>query len=190
MIQIGETIISEDIIENDFVCNLNACKGACCIEGDAGAPIETDELKILENIYNEVKPYLSEKGKQSIEKQGVYVKGEDGDWETPLIDGGECAYVVRNEKGWILCAIEQAYNDGKINWKKPISCHLYPIRLQQYTSFTAVNYNRWHICNDACLLGKELQVPVYKFVKEALVRKFGQAWYEELELVAKHIKSL
>lgn len=189
MIQIGETIISEDIIENDFVCNLNSCKGACCIEGDAGAPIEADELKILENIYDKVKPYLSEKGKQSIEKQGVYIKGEDGDWETPLIDGGECAYVVRNEKGWLLCAIEQAYNDGKIDWKKPISCHLYPVRLQQYTSFTAVNYNQWHICHDACVLGKELQVPVYKFVKEALIRKFGQAWYDELELVAKHLKS-
>lgn len=189
MIQIGRAIISEDIIENDFVCNLNACAGACCIEGDAGAPVEDDELKILEEIYGDVVPYLTNEGKQSIEKQGVYIKGEDGEWETPLIDGGECAYVIRNEKGWALCAIEQAYNDGKINWKKPISCHLYPIRLQEYTSFTAVNYNRWQICNDACSLGKELQVPVYRFVKEALIRKFGKEWYEELELVAQHLQT-
>ncbi|ATA75721.1 DUF3109 family protein [Capnocytophaga sp. H2931] len=188
MIQIGETIISEDIIENEFVCNLNTCKGACCIEGDAGAPIEDEELKILERIYPEVAPYLTEKGRESIENQGVYIKGEDGEWETPLIDNADCAYVVRNEKGWALCAIEQAYNDGKIDWKKPISCHLYPIRLQKYTSFTAVNYNRWHICSDACSLGKELQVPVYKFVKNALIRKFGEAWYEELELVVAHLK--
>lgn len=188
MIQIGSTIISEDIIENEFVCNLNACKGACCIEGDAGAPVEDDELKILEKIYDKVAPYLTESGKKSIENQGVYVKGEDGEWETPLIDGGECAYVIRNEKGWALCAIEQAYNDGKIDWKKPISCHLYPIRLQKYTSFTAVNYNRWHICDDACTLGKELQIPTYKFVKQALIRKFGEEWYEELELVATHLK--
>ncbi|GET46228.1 DUF3109 family protein [Capnocytophaga felis] len=189
MIQIGETIISEDIIENDFVCNLNACAGACCIEGDAGAPVEEGELKILEKVYDKVAPYLTKKGVQSIEKQGVYIKGEDGEWETPLIDGGECAYVIRNEKGWALCAIEQAYNDGKIDWKKPISCHLYPIRLQEYTSFTAVNYNRWQICDDACSLGKELQIPVYKFVKEALIRKFGEEWYKELELIAEHLKA-
>lgn len=188
MIQIERTIISEDIIENEFVCNLNACKGACCIEGDAGAPVEEAELKILNNIYEKVVPYLTEEGRESIEKQGTYIKGEDGDWETPLINGGECAYVIRNEKGWALCAIEQAYNDGKIDWKKPISCHLYPIRLQEYSSFTAVNYNRWHICDDACTLGKELQVPIYKFVKEALIRKFGNAWYEELELVVEHLK--
>lgn len=188
MIQIAETIISEEIIDNEFVCNLNACKGACCVEGDAGAPIDDDERSILENIYEKVAPYLTEEGRQAIENQGVYIKGEDGEWETPLINGGECAYVVRNEKGWVLCGIEQAYNDKKIDWKKPISCHLYPIRLQKYSSFTAVNYNRWHICGDACSLGKELKVPVYKFLKDALIRKFGDAWYEELELITNHIQ--
>ncbi|GIZ16411.1 DUF3109 family protein [Capnocytophaga catalasegens] len=181
MIQIDETIISEDILDYDFVCNLTACKGACCIEGDAGAPIDQEELPILETIYPVVKPYLTEKGAESIEKQGVYIKGEDGEWETPLIDGGECAYVIRNENQTALCAIEQAYNDGKIDWKKPISCHLYPIRLHTYSSFTAVNYDRWNICNDACVLGKKLQIPIYKFVKEALVRRFGKEWYAQLE---------
>lgn len=188
MIQIGETIISEELIENEFVCNLSTCKGACCIEGDAGAPIEESELKILEKIYDKVAPYLTKKGREAIEKQGVYIKGEDGDWETPLIDNADCAYVIRNEKGWALCAIEQAYNDGKIDWKKPVSCHLYPVRLQKYTSFTAVNYNRWHICSDACTLGKQLQVPVYQFVKEALIRKFGKDWFDELTMVAEHLK--
>ena len=181
MIQIDETIISEDILDYEFVCNLTTCKGACCIEGDAGAPIDQDELPILEAIYPVVKPYLTEKGVESIEKQGVYIKGEDGEWETPLIDGGECAYVIRNKEQIALCAIEQAYNDGKIDWKKPISCHLYPIRLHKYSSFTAVNYDRWNICNDACVLGKKLEVPIYKFVKNALIRKFGEAWYEQLE---------
>lgn len=181
MIQIDETIISEDILDYDFVCNLTACKGACCIEGDAGAPIDQEELPILETIYPVVRPYLTEKGAKSIEKQGVYIKGEDGEWETPLIDGGECAYVIRDENQTALCAIEQAYNDGKIDWKKPISCHLYPIRLHTYSSFTAVNYDRWSICNDACVLGKKLQIPIYKFVKEALIRRFGEEWYAQLE---------
>jgi len=188
MIQIEGTIISEEIVENDFVCNLNACKGICCVEGDAGAPVDESELNTLERIYPKVAPYLTEQGRRAIEEQGVYVKGEDGEWETPLIDGGECAYVVHNEKGWALCAIEQAYNDKKIEWKKPISCHLYPIRLQEYSSFTAVNYHRWPICDDACALGKELQVPVYKFVREALIRKFGEDWYDELEALAAYVK--
>lgn len=189
MIQIDDTIISEDVLDYDFVCNLNACKGACCIEGDAGAPVDEDELPIMEVIFPEVKPYLTPEGLQSIENQGIYVLGEDGEWETPLINGGECAYVIRDEKQNALCAIEKAYNEGKIDWKKPISCHLYPIRLQKYSSFTAVNYNRWSICDDACSLGKELQVPVYKFVKNALIRKFGEAWYQELEEAKKLLDS-
>lgn len=189
MIQIDDTIISEDVLDYDFVCNLNACKGACCIEGDAGAPVDEDELPIMEAIFPEVKPYLTPEGLQSIENQGIYVLGEDGEWETPLINGGECAYVIRDEKQNALCAIEKAYNEGKIDWKKPISCHLYPIRLQKYSSFTAVNYNRWSICDDACSLGKELQVPVYKFVKNALIRKFGEAWYQELEEAKKLLDS-
>lgn len=181
MIQIDDTIISEDILDYDFVCNLTACKGACCIEGDAGAPVEENELLIMKEIYPIVKPYLRPEGILSIENQGVYVKGEDGEWETPLINGGECAYVIYDENNTALCGIEQAYNDGKIQWKKPISCHLYPIRLHQYSTFTAVNYNRWSICSQACELGKSLQVPVYKFVKNALIRKFGEEWYAQLE---------
>ena len=185
MFQLGKTIVSEDIIEKDFVCNLSACKGACCVEGDAGAPLEEDEAKILSEIYPKVKPFLREEGIKAIEKQGTYITTEDGELETPLIDGAECAYVFFDQKGTALCAIEEAYNKGIVNWKKPISCHLYPIRVKEYSEFSAINYNKWHICDDACTLGKELQVPVYKFVKEALIRKFGEDWYMELEKVAK-----
>jgi hypothetical protein len=187
MIEIDDTLISEEILENDFVCNLDACKGACCVEGDAGAPVEDEEVEILKRIYHKVAPYLSEQGRQAIEAQGTAIRGSDGEWETPLINGGECAYVVRDEKGIVLCGIEQAYREGKIDWKKPISCHLYPIRLKQYTSFIAVNYDRWSICKDACILGRKLQVPIYKFVREALIRKFGEQWYQQLEAAEKMI---
>ena len=189
MIEINDTLISEEMIEKDFVCNLDACKGACCVEGDAGAPVEQEEVAILEHIYPKVAPFLSAAGRQAIETQGTAIRGIDGEWETPLIGGGECAYVVRDEKGIVLCGIEQAYREGVIDWKKPISCHLYPIRLKQYSSFVAVNYDRWSICKDACVLGRKLQVPIYQFVKEALIRKFGEEWYEQLEAAAKIINN-
>lgn len=188
MFQLGKSIVSEEIIENDFVCNLNACKGACCVEGEAGAPLEKEELSVMEEIYPKVKPFLREQGIRAIEEQGVYIKGVDGEWETPLVNGSECAYVVFDEKGTALCGIEEAKNKGVIDWKKPLSCHLYPVRVKQYAEFSAVNYHKWYICDDACSLGKELGVPVYKFVKEALIRKFGEAWYNELEKVAEEHK--
>tara|TARA_R110002049_G_scaffold65035_1_gene170937 strand:- start:62772 stop:63347 length:576 start_codon:yes stop_codon:yes gene_type:complete len=184
MFQIGKTIVSEDIIEKDFLCNLSACKGACCIDGDAGAPLEKDEVGILKEIYPKVKPFLRKKGVQAIEKQGLYTTNEFGDFETPLIDGADCAFVIFDNQKTALCGIEEAYNQGEISWKKPVSCHLYPIRIRDYTEFSGVNYEKWDICDDACTLGKELQVPVYKFVKEALIRKFGADWYMELEKVA------
>lgn len=184
MFQIGKTIISEEIIENDFVCNLNACKGACCIDGDAGAPLEERETEILVDVYADVKPFLRTEGIKAIEEQGAFVKGEDGEWETPLVNGSECAYVVISENGITKCGLEEAYNQGATQWKKPVSCHLYPIRVKEYTELTAVNYHRWQICDSACSLGEELKVPIYKFVKEALIRKFGETWYSQLEDVA------
>ena len=187
MFQLGKTIVSEEILERDFVCNLSACKGNCCIDGDAGAPLSADETKIMEEIYPKVKPYLRPEGIAAIEAQGTWVKGEDGDFETTLIEGKDCAYVIF-DGATALCGIEQAYNEGIVSWKKPVSCHLYPIRVKDFSEFTAVNYDKWDICNDACTLGKELQVPVYKFVKEALVRKFGEDWYLELEKVAFDLK--
>lgn len=189
MFQLGKTIVSEEIIENDFVCNLNACKGACCVDGDAGAPLEDKETEILVDIYDKVKPFLRPEGIAVIESEGAFIKGDDGEWETPLINGSECAYVTFDERNMAKCGIEEAFNQGKIKWKKPISCHLYPVRIKEYTALTAVNYHKWQICDPACTLGAELKVPIYKFVKEALIRKFGKQWYEELEEVAtEHLK--
>ncbi|UOB15995.1 DUF3109 family protein [Abyssalbus ytuae] len=188
MFQLGKTIVSEEIIENDFVCNLTACKGACCVDGEAGAPLDEEETEILQQIYPRVKPFLRKEGIKAIEEQGTFIKGIDGEWETPLINNSECAYVIFDEKGTALCGIEEAYNQKEIDWKKPVSCHLYPVRVKQYSEFAAVNYHKWYICDDACQLGKELGVPVYKFVKQALIRKFGEDWYKELEEVAGKIK--
>jgi len=184
MFQISDTIVSEEILENNFVCNLSACKGACCVDGESGAPLEDDETVILDAIFEKVKPFLRPEGVKSITEQGTFVKGEDGEWETPLVNKKECAYVTFGDAGIAKCGLEEAYDQGATHWKKPISCHLYPVRVRHYTQLTAVNYHKWMICDAACSLGTELKVPIYKFVKEALVRKFGEAWYAELEEVA------
>lgn len=183
MLQIGEILVSDDVIEKEFVCNLDKCKGACCVEGDYGAPLDEDELDILKKVYPKVKPYLSKEGIKAIEEQGTHVLDEDGDLSTPTIGGKECAYAIYDEKNILKCGIEQAHKDGKIAWKKPISCHLYPIRITKKKNFEALNYHKWSICSPACTLGKELQVPVYKFLKDPLVRKYGEAWYNELSEV-------
>lgn len=184
MFQIGKALISEEIIEHDFVCNLNACKGACCVDGQSGAPLEDSETEVLVDIYHRVKPFLSKEGIKAIEAQGAFVKGDDGEWETPLVNNSECAYVIYGNNGIAKCGLEEAYLQGATKWKKPVSCHLYPIRIREYSEFTAVNYHKWEICDPACSLGNELKVPIYKFVKEALIRKFGTTWYAELEKVA------
>lgn len=181
MILVGNAVLSDDIKENFFVCDLEACKGACCVEGDAGAPLEDDETKILEDIYPLVKDYLTEEGRKVIEEQGTWVVDGVGDKVTPTIgDNRECAYALYDDRGILKCGIEQAYLDGKTTWKKPISCHMYPIRVTKYDDFEALNYDRWHICDSACALGSSLQVPIYKFLKDALIRKYGEAWYQEL----------
>lgn len=180
MIELGKVILSEDVKDKFFVCNLDKCKGACCVEGDLGAPLEEEELAKLEDIYEDVEPYLSEEGKAAIHAQGKYILDEDNDYSTPTVGGKECAYAIYDEKGVLKCGIEQAWIDGKTDFKKPISCHLYPIRISKYDDFDALNYDQWEICNPACSLGKELQVPVYKFLKDALIRKYGEQWYDEL----------
>lgn len=181
MILVGDVVLSDDIKENFFVCDLEACKGACCVEGDSGAPLEDEETKILEDIYPLVKDYITAEGRAVIEAQGTWVIDADGDKVTPTLGANrECAYALYDERGILKCGIEQAYLAGKTSWKKPISCHLYPIRVTKYDQYDALNYNRWHICDPACQLGKSLQVPLYAFLKEALVRKYGAAWYAEL----------
>ena len=173
--------MSDDIKEVEFVCHLEKCKGACCVEGDLGAPLEDDELQVIKDIQEQVKPYLTADGLAAIAEQGPYILDEDGDYSTPTIKGKECAYAHYNEQGILKCGIEQAYLDGEITYLKPISCHLYPIRItKNKKGFEAVNYHKWSICSAACSLGKSLQVPLYKFLKDPLIRKYGEGWYEEL----------
>jgi hypothetical protein len=189
MISIDKTLVSDEVLSEQFVCDLQKCKGACCVEGDAGAPLEKEEVSILKQEYPKFKSYLREEGIAAVEKQGTHVIDPvDGEPVTPLVNGAECAYVVFDEKGTTLCGIEKAWRDGKTDFRKPVSCHLYPIRIQRYKSFDAVNYHQWQICAPACDLGKELKVPVYRFAKEALLRKYGEKWYTELETVAAHLK--
>lgn len=181
MIVIRNTIVSEDLLEEEFVCDLSKCRGACCVEGDAGAPLENSEVETLESIYEDVKPFLRGEGARAVEKQGkAVIDPNDGEWVTPLVNGAECAYVIF-ENGVTKCGIEKAWENGKTDFRKPISCHLYPIRITPYPSYDAVNYHKWSICAPACDLGKELKVPVYKFTKDSLIRKYGPDWYAELE---------
>ena len=184
MIQIDDKLISEELFSEEFVCNLAKCKGICCVEGDAGAPLDEDETKILDEIYPKVKSYLRPEGIQAIEEQGTYTLDFEGDLVTPLVNNAECAYVIFDEKGYTKCAIEKAYEEGVIDWQKPISCHLYPIRITEYSNFSAINYHEWNICSDACTLGKELGVKVYQFLKKPLIRKYGEEFYQTLSEAA------
>ncbi len=173
--------ISEDIADECFVCDLEKCKGACCIEGDLGAPLEPDELAVMEDIQALVRPYLMEEGIRAIEQQGAFIRDYEGDFSTPTIHGKECAYAFYDERGILKCGIEAAYQAGQIDFPKPISCHMYPIRITSLGDEEALNYNRWHICSPACDLGKALSMPIYKFLKSALIRRYGEGWYQELE---------
>jgi hypothetical protein len=189
MFQIDNTLVSEEIITKDFVCNLNACKGSCCVEGEAGAPLEKEETVYLQKNYKSIAPFLNVKGRNAIEKEGKFVYVGKGEFETPLVEGRECAYVVFGSNGITQCGIENAYRAKKIDWKKPISCHLYPVRVKEYSEFKSVNYHQWQICDSSCSLGDSLKIPIYQFVKEALIRKFGNQWYSELELAAQEMNS-
>lgn len=192
MIAIDNVLISDEVVQEQFVCDLTKCKGGCCDEGDAGAPLEEDELEKLKAHYETVKPYLTPEGISEIEKQGKYIFDEHFGWVTPTINGGLCTYAFRDESGIIKCGIEQAYYDGKIDWKKPVSCHLFPVKIEKSKvddDLEYVNYEpRPELCKPACKLGKKLKVPVYVFLKEALTRKYGEEFYEALDATAKHLK--
>jgi hypothetical protein len=186
MIAIDNTVVSEDLLEKKFVCDLTRCKGACCVEGESGAPLEESELKQLEKVYPIIKDTLTKEGRESIEEQGLYVIDDEGDIVTPLVGGyRECAYTIF-EKGVAKCSIEKAFFEGKTKFRKPISCHLYPVRITKYKAYDAVNYEKWSICKPACKLGAELKVPVYVFLKDPLIRKYGKDWYKQLQLAAEH----
>jgi hypothetical protein len=192
LIAIDNKLISDSVLQAQFVCDLTKCKGGCCEDGDAGAPLEIEELNELISNYEVIKPYLSPEGIKAIEKQGKYIYDTEFGWVTPTINSGICAYGIRDEKGIIKCGIEQAYYDGKLKWKKPISCHLFPIRIQKSQhdkDLEYVNYEpRQDLCKAACNLGKQLKVPVYIFLKEAIIRKYGEEFYEVLAASAEELK--
>ncbi len=184
MIKVGKILVSDDLVTENFICDLEKCKGACCVEGESGAPLDEEELPVFEKIYKKVKPYLTNDGIKAIEEQGLYVKDSDDDWVTPLMwPGGPCAYTIF-EKGIAYCGIEKAWRDGKIKFQKPVSCHLYPIRIEKMRAGEALNYHRWELCSAACKLGKKKKVRVYEFLKTALIRKYGEKWYDKLVIRA------
>lgn len=190
MIIVQDKLVSDDVVQEQFICNLDACKGACCWEGDSGAPLEKAELSVLDDIFETVKPYLSPAGIAAIEKQGKYIFYEEAkEWGTTLVDNGPCAYMTL-ENGVAQCGIERAWRDGKVEFRKPISCQLYPIRVEknEEVGFEALNYDRWDICSAACEKGKKEQVAVYQFLKDAIIRKYGEDFYEELDAAAQYLK--
>ena len=189
MIQIDDTIISIDCLKEKFCCDLEACQGACCIEGDAGAPVELDEVAEIENALPAVWPMLSASAQAVIDKQGVVYTDEEGDLVTSIVNGRDCVFTCYDEKGCCYCALEKAYREGKTSLYKPVSCHLYPIRLDKIGDCVALNYNRWNICKMAVLKGQQLNLPVYRFLKEPLIRRFGEVWYKELEAAVEELKA-
>ena len=189
MIQIDNVVVSFDVFREKFLCNLDACKGECCIEGDAGAPVELEEVAKLEEALPAIWDELSPEARKVIEEQGVVYTDQEGDLVTSIVNNKDCVFTCYDEKGCCYCAIEEAYRAGKVDFYKPVSCHLYPIRVGNYGSYKAVNYHRWDVCKAAVLLGRKENLPVYKFLKEPLIRKFGKAWYEELELTARELET-
>ena len=188
MIAIDNKLVSDELVEEQFVCDLIKCKGGCCVDGDAGAPLDESEKEKIEEVFEAVKPYLSKEHLAEIEKQGLYVYNKEFGWVTPAINGGICVYAITDNRGIVKCGIEQAYYDGKVQWKKPISCHLFPVRIKKSKNGKTdyVNYEpREDLCKPACKLGKKMKLPVYQFLKEALVRKYGEEFYEALDAVAK-----
>ncbi|MFN8289160.1 MAG: DUF3109 family protein [Chitinophagaceae bacterium] len=194
MIVVDNIIVSDDVVETKFICDLNKCKGGCCEEGDAGAPLDEDELDIILEMYEKIKPYMTEASIREVEKKGKYLYNKEFGWVTPTLGNDKeiCVYGTRDEKGIIKCAFEQAYYDGVIPWKKPISCHLFPIIITKGKrgGYDRMNYEpREKLCNPACALGKKLEVRTYEFLKEPLVRKYGEGFYLALDRSAKmHLK--
>ncbi|MCS6967460.1 MAG: DUF3109 family protein [Cytophagales bacterium] len=185
MLIVGKTVISDDIAEKFFACHIEKCKGACCVEGDSGAPLLEEELSLLQEIFEKIKPFLTPEGVATIEQRGTYVLDPDRQYATPLKPSGECAYAITDETGALKCGIEMAYLAGATTFQKPLSCHLYPIRVTRCGEYDALNYHQWHVCRPGCQLGKKLGIPLYVFLKQALVRAYGKEWYNELEQIIK-----
>lgn len=190
MLQIDNTVISFDVLEKYFFCDLSKCLGECCIEGDAGAPLEEDEKYILEDILPIIWSDLSPAAQEKIKEQGVSYIDEEGDLVTSIVNGKDCVFTYYETGGLCKCAIEKAFREGKISFYKPISCHLYPIRVKDFGNFSAVNFHKWKICKAAAVLGRKNGVKVYQFLKEPLIRKFGKEWYEQLEIAVNELPEL
>lgn len=188
MVQVGEAIVSFDVLKEPFCCDLSCCKGVCCIEGDAGAPITIDEVAAIENLLPEIEQHLSPEAKDVISKQGVAYTDASGDLVTSIVNGKDCVFTCYGSDGCCFCAIERAFREGRTSFMKPLSCHLYPIRITKVGSYKALNYNRWDICKASVIKGKREGIPVYKFLKEPLIRCFGEEWYNELETVVEELK--
>jgi hypothetical protein len=192
MIAIDNILISDEVIQEQFVCDLHKCKGGCCEDGDAGAPMEKWELEKLNTYYDVIKPYMTKEGIKEVESRGKYLYDKEFGWVTPTLNGTICAYGFRDKMGIIKCGIEQAFLDGKLDWKKPLSCHLFPIRIQKNKrdpDIEYVNYEpREDLCQAACNLGKKLKMPVYIFLKDALIRKYGEEFYQTLAATAEHMQ--
>jgi hypothetical protein len=186
MLKIENSVLSFDILETKFFCNIKKCKGACCVLGDSGAPLEDHEVEILKQIFPSIKPYMSNKGINAVEMLGTSVVDKDGDQVTPLINNKECAYVIF-ESGIAKCAIEKAYESKAISYQKPVSCHLYPIRITKYKDYEALNYHEWNICKPALVLGNKKNIPLNKFLANPLIRKYGEQWVEKLEIASQEV---
>lgn len=188
MLQIQDVVVSFDVLKEKFLCDLQACKGTCCIEGDAGAPVELEEVEKLEEVLPLIWEELSPEARTVIDRQGVAYVDQEGDLVTSIVNGKDCVFTCYDERGCCYCAIEKAFRKGKTDFLKPVSCHLYPIRIKDFGAFKGVNYNRWDVCKAAVLLGEKENLPVYKFLKEPLIRKFGEEWYQELEIAVEELK--
>lgn len=184
MLQIGNVLVSLDIVEGYFCCDIESCKGECCIEGDAGAPLLESELEEIRKVLPAITPDLTPAGRHEIEENGPSYIDEEGDLVTTIVEGRECAFCTYAPGGVCLCSFEKAFREGRTDFYKPISCHLYPARIKEFPSFTAVNYHRWKICRRAEILGKAKGIRVYQFLREPLTRRFGEEWYEELRTAA------
>jgi len=184
MIQIANTLLSDDILEAQFISDLCKCKGQCCVDGESGAPLTREEHDQIEEILPDIWDDLSPKAQELISKQGISYTDTDGELVTSIVNGEECVFTYFDENGICKCAIDTAYREGRITVQKPISCHLYPIRLTEYADYTAVNYHQWSVCRPAVKLGRKEGVPLYRFLREPLIRRFGEEWYREVCEVA------
>lgn len=190
MLQINDTILSLDLLEERFVCDLSVCKGACCVEGDEGAPVTQEEVEIMEQLLPKIWDEITPEAKAVIDKQGISYLDREGELAISIVNGAECVFTYYDEMETCKCLLEKLHRDGKSDFYKPISCHLYPVRVKKFDDFTAVNYHRWHVCSCARKLGSKLKVPVYRFLKEPLIRKFGDDWFNQVEIAAKELKEM